>query len=146
MSDLSLFENAVKVGLQVTREVFGIPITYTRGSTTLTISNALQGYTSKQSIEVGQAEQVVEVQNWYIAVSDLAGLAPPRRGDLITRYIGKTPHIFSVETTDLGETEWDWVDTGKTQYTIKTRRDGAGAYEVSEPTGFDLAGDEILPG
>jgi len=43
----------------------------------------------------------------------------------------------------LGETEWDWSDNAKSQFVIHTRKDGA--YEVSQPTGFDLSGNELLP-
>ena len=142
MSDLSLFERTVKLGLQLTRNVTGASVIYQRGATSLTISNAIQGYSSKQPIEVGGAEQVVEVQHWHIAVIDLAGLAPPQRGDLIIRYIDRVPHIFSVETLNLGEVEWDWADNAKSTYDITTRRDGA--YDISEPTGFDLSGNEIF--
>jgi len=96
----------------------------------------------KLPIDVGGAEQVVEISDWLIRVSDLAGLTPAS-GDIIVRVIDGTTYTWSVETRELGETEWDWSDTARTTYRIRARKDGASAYEVSEPTGFDLAGNEL---
>jgi|32_taG_2_1085360.scaffolds.fasta_scaffold09129_2 hypothetical protein len=141
--DLGPFERAVKVGLQVTRNAGGVPVTYSRGATTLSISSALQGRTNKTSIDVGGEEQVVEMQQWLIAVEDLRSLAPPQSGDLITRNIGGTDYVFTVEAMTIGEVAWDWSDVAKSQYDITTRKDGSAAYEVSEPTGFDISGNEL---
>ena len=145
MTDLSPFERAISNGLQTTRYFMGVPIVYTRGGTSLTISRALQGTTHKRSIEVGETEQVVQFQQWHIGVLDLSPLGPPERGDLITRVIDNVTHVFSVEAIALGETEWDWSDVAKTQYIINTRKSGDSAFEVSEPTGFDLSGNPLLP-
>lgn len=141
--DLSPFERALSTGLRVTRNAVGVPVTYLRGATSLTISNAVQGYTSKQSIDVGGTEQVVETIEWNIGVNELSALGPPESGDIITRVVQGVSHVFSVECLSLGETAWDWSDPGRTQYKISSRKDGASAFEVSEPTGFDLAGGEL---
>jgi hypothetical protein len=138
----SFFETAISAGLTALRGIAGSPVTYTQGATTLTISNAVQGATMKLPIDVGGAEQVVEISDWLIRVSDLAGLTPAS-GDIIVRVIDGTTYTWSVETRELGETEWDWSDTARTTYRIRARKDGASAYEVSEPTGFDLAGNEL---
>ncbi len=124
------------------RTVAGSSVTYTQGATTLTISNAVQAGTGKSNIDIGDTEQVVEVADWLIKVSDLAGLVPAS-GDIIVRVIDGTTYTWSVEAMDVGETEWDWADTSRTTYQIRSRKDGASAYEVSQPTGFDLAGDEL---
>ena len=88
--DLGPFERAVKVGLQVTRNAGGVPVTYSR-----------------------------------------------------TRNIGGTDYVFTVEAMTIGEVAWDWSDVAKSQYDITTRKDGSAAYEVSEPTGFDISGNEL---
>ena len=143
--DLSPFERALAQSIGHMRNSFGVPVTYTRGATTLTIQNALQGATSKKSIESDNnyEETVVETQEWLIALEDLASLAPPAVGDLIVRNIEGTTYTFTVETLELGEVAWDWSDNGKTQYRIMARKDGASAYEVSEPNSFDISGNEM---
>ena len=143
MAGLSPHERALNYGLSVTRNSFGVPVTYTRGATTLTISSALQGETLKGAIDVSGTEQIVELQDWLLAVSDLGSLWPPTPGDLITRNIDGTDNTFTVEYRQAGESLWDWSDTGKTQVRLRTRKDGASAFEVSEPTGFDISGNEI---
>jgi len=139
----SHFETALQAGMNAIRTVAGAPITYAQGGFTLTISNAVQGRTLKTTIEVGEEEQIVEVADWLIEVVDLAGIIPAA-GDIITRVIDGSTYVWTVETRGMGETEWDWSDTSRTTYRIRTRKDGASAYEVSNPTGYDLAGNELL--
>lgn len=143
MTDFSFLDHSVDVVLEHTRNMNASSITYTRGATTLTISKASQGQSVKRSIDVGGEEQVVETQEWMVGVSDLASLAPPQSGDLIARTINGTTHTFTVECLDMGESPWDFTDNGRTEYRIQTRKDGASAFEVSEPTGFDLQGNEL---
>jgi len=136
-------ENAVIANLNAVRKVHGASVTYSRDSTSLTVSQAVQGSTGKTTIDVGGTEQVVEVADFIIKVSDLGDLAPPQNGDLIVRVIGDDSYTWTVEPLSAGETAWDWSDTARTTYRIRTRKDGADAYEVSETSGFDLAGDEL---
>jgi hypothetical protein len=136
-------EKAVQVSLKAVRKVAGAPVTYSRGETTLTISQAVQGRTSKVNIDIGGAEQVVEAADWLIKVTDLSSLAPPEAGDLIVRTVEFVSYTWTVETLEMGEVEWDWSDTARTAYRIHTRKDGVSAYEISEPTGFDLSGAEL---
>lgn len=143
--DLSPHERGIQIGLRVTRHSQGVPITYTRGATVLNIRRAVQGYTSKRSIEVGGEEQVVEFQQWLIAVEDLGSLGNPQAGDLIKRRIGTTLYTFTCECMEQGTPMWDWSDVAKTQFMINTRKDGASAFEVTEPSGFDLSGNELRP-
>tara|TARA_B100000519_G_C14187336_1_gene411405 strand:+ start:420 stop:857 length:438 start_codon:yes stop_codon:yes gene_type:complete len=136
-------ENAVKAGMNAVRRIHGAPITYSRDSTTLTVSRAIQGRTFKTTIDVGEKEQVVEAADFIIKVIDLGNLAPPQKGDIIVRTVEGQTYTWTVETLSIGESPWDWSDTARTFYRIRTRKDGADAYEVSEPSGFDLAGDEL---
>ena len=136
-------EKAVQVSLKAVRKVAGTPVTYSRGETTLTISQAVQGRTSKVNIDIGGAEQVIEAADWRIKVTDLSSLAPPEAGDLIVRTVEGVTYTWTVETLDFGEVEWDWSDTARTAYRIHTRKDGVSAYEISNPTGFDLSGVEL---
>jgi hypothetical protein len=57
--------------------------------------------------------------------------------------IDGTTHTYTVENMDMGLSHWDWSDTGRTQYRIRTRADGATAYTVVKPNGFDLSGTEM---
>jgi len=139
----SPLETAVQAGLDAVRKVHGASVTYSRGETDLTVAQAVQGRTGKITIDVGGAEQVVEAADWLIKVSDLSPLAPPQPGDTITRVVEGETYIWTVEILDLSEAAWDWSDTSRTTYRIRSRKDGAAAYEVSVPTGFDLAGNEL---
>lgn len=138
----SHMEKALQACMTAVRKVQGSPVTYAQGETTLTISNAVQGRTLKDTIDIGETEQVVEIADWLIKVTDLVNLTPAS-GDIITRVIDGTTYTWTVEARDLGETPWDWSDTSRTTYRIRSRKDGDSAYEVSEPTGFDLQGVEL---
>ena len=138
----SPLEFALQAGMSATRVLAGASVSYTQGATTLTIDQAVQGQTGKATIEVGEAEQVVEIADWLIKVSDMSGLTPAG-GDIIVRVVDGTTFTWTVEARNIGETECDWSDTSRTTYRIRTRKDGAAAYEVSKPTGFDLAGNEL---
>jgi len=144
MPSYTSVENALQAGMAALRTMSGVPVTYTSGATVLSISNAVQGDTRKGTIEVGGDEQVVEIADWLIAVKDFESLgSTPNEGDTIARVISGTTYTWTVEHRDMGETHWDWSDTSRTQYRIRTRKDGAGAYEISQPTGFDLGGNEL---
>ncbi len=141
----SPFENALKAGLDATRYAHGVQITYKRGGLSRTISKAIQGYSRKREIEVGDEEILVEYQQWHIAVADLAAFGIPQVRDKITRYSdadGST-RTFTVEQLDLSESCFDWADIGRTHYLIQTRLDGDDAFEIINPSGFDLAGNPI---
>ena len=136
---LSSHERALSAGLSATRRAMGIPVTYTRGATTLTVSKAVQGDTFKAELD----GVIVEFQDWLISVADLSPLSAPEIGDLITRNIDGTDYVFTLEHPSEGRPSWDWSDTGKTQYRIHTRKDGAAAFDVPQKNGFDLSGTEM---
>ena len=71
----SAFETAIQAGLAAARQVAGSSITYGRGETTLTVTDAVQGETRKGVIDVGGSEQIVEMCDWMIEVSALSGLS-----------------------------------------------------------------------
>ena len=141
---MTILDAALKAGFSAARTIAGVSISYVRGATTLTVSHAVQGETIKGVIDVGGSEQVVELCDWLISVDALAALNDtPAPGDVITRTIAGKSYVWTVEHRELGSTHWDWSDPARTQYRIRTRKDGAAAYEVSQPTGFDLAGVEV---
>ncbi len=93
---------------------------------------------------MGGTEQIVEMCDWLIPVSALSALNDtPDPADTIARVIDGKTYTWTVEHRELGQSHWDWSDTSRTQYRIRTRKDGAAAYEVSNPTGFDISGNEI---
>ena len=141
---MNAFDTAIQAGMATARQIAGSSVTYTRGATVITISDAVQGETRKGVIDVGGSEQVVEMCDWLIEVNALGSLADtPDPADVIARVIDGTTYTWTVEHREIGETHWDWSDNTRTQYRIRTRKDGTGAYEVSKPTGFDLAGNEL---
>ena len=90
---------------------------------------------------VGQ-ETVVELVDWLIDAAALT-IGIPAIGDIISRDIDGTTYAYTVEQLEMGLSHWDWSDTGRTQYRIRTRKDGAAAFVVSTPNGFDISGNEI---
>lgn len=139
---LSAHERALKVGMRASRHIAGASVTYTRASTSITISKAIQGELRYGTIGNAGAEVVVELVDWLIDATALT-LGDPAIGDTIARVIDGTTHTYTVENMDMGLSHWDWSDTGRTQYRIRTRADGATAYTVVKPNGFDLSGTEI---
>lgn len=142
-SNYSFIDHAVKTALDHTRFMNRCTITYSRDATTLTLTNASQGHSQKGTIEVGGQEQVVEIQEWMIGVADLAALGQPQAGDIIVRTIDGTSMTFTVECLQMGTPVWDYTDNTRSEFRIMARKDGASAFEVSEPTGFDLQGNEM---
>ena len=139
---LSPHERALKAGLAASRHCAGASVTYTRGATVLTISRAIEGTTRFGTMgHVGQ-ETVVELVDWLINAAALT-IGEPAIGDIISRSIDGTTYAYTVEQLEIGLSHWDWSDTGRTQYRIRTRKDGAAAFIVSTPNGFDISGNEI---
>lgn len=140
---LSAHERALKVGMEASRHIAGVSVTYARsGSSDVTIKRAIQGELRYGTIGNAGAESVVELVDWLIDATALT-LGDPAIGDTIARVIDGTTHTYTVENMDMGLSHWDWSDTGRTQYRIRTRVDGASAYTVVKPNGFDLSGTEI---
>lgn len=137
----SAFERAITAGLNSSRLMAGSPVTITRGATTITVSRAVQGQTSKISLS-DESEATVDAADWFIAASDYT-LGTPTIGDLIVRIIDGTTYTYTVESPAIGMQCWDWSDTAKTQYRIHSRKDGASAFDVSTPNGFDISGVEM---
>lgn len=140
---LSPHELALKAGLAVSRRFAGVSVTYTRGATTVTVNKAIQADIEYATLSQDGSESVVEVIPWLIDVASLVGLFPPQQGDTIVRTIDDTDHTYTVENLSIGQSHWDYSDTGRTQVRIRTRLDGAAAYEITKPSGFDLSGNEM---
>ena len=141
---MSVLENAIQAGLTAARSVAGAAVTYSRTGTSITVSNAVQGETRKGVIDVGGSEQIVEMCDWLIEVAALADLSDtPDPGDTIARVINGTTYTWTVEHRELGQSHFDWSDTARTQYRIRTRKDGAAAYEINQRSGWDISGNEI---
>jgi hypothetical protein len=137
----SAFERAITAGLRASRLMSGVSVTVTRGATTITVSDAVQGVTQKQS-RGEESEITVDAADWFISVVAYT-LGTPANGDIIVRVIDGVSYTYSVETPDYSTQCWDWSDTAKTQYRIHSRKDGSSAFDVSKPNGFDLSGNEI---
>lgn len=142
---LSIHELAVKVSLRSARLIEGTSVTYTRGATTITINHAIQSGIEYTTLSQDGSEAVVEVVPWLIDRAALT-LGEPQVGDLITRTVNDVARVYTVEFLGIGQNFWDWTDTSQTQYIIRTREDGAAAYKITQPNGFDLAGEEMRYG
>lgn len=138
---MAAFESAITAGLKMIRRTAGVAVTVTRGATTITISDAVQGQSQKQIIDEN-AESVVEAVDWLISVAAYT-LGSPQIGDIITRKINGTAYTWTVESPGMGVSCFDWSDTQRTTYRIRTRKDGASAFELVTPNGFDLSGAEM---
>jgi len=138
---VAAFESAIAAGLKMIRRTAGVAVTVTRGATTITISDAVQGQSQKQIIDEN-AESVVEAVDWLISVAAYT-FGQPQIGDIITRNINGTAYTWTVESPGMGVSCFDWSDTQRTTYRIRTRKDGAAAFELVTPNGFDLSGLEM---
>ena len=87
----------------------------------------------------------MDFADWLIPVASYT-LGVPEIGDTITRTVNGVAYTYTVESMDYGQSPWDWSDTAKTQYRIKTRKDGSSAFGVTEPNGFDVSGGEMRYG
>jgi hypothetical protein len=137
----SALETAIAAGLKMIRRNSGVAVTVTRGGTTIRIPDAVQGQSQKQVIDEA-AETVVEACDWLISVAGYT-LGQPAIGDIISRSVNGVAYTWTVECPAMGISHFDWSDTARTQYRIRTRKDGADAFEVIKPNGFDLAGSEM---
>jgi len=133
-------ERAIAAGLALSRGVAGDSITITRGASTIT-ATAVQGQTQKLVIDEN-SESTVDAVDWLIPVTAYT-LGVPAIGDIITRNLNGTTYTYTVEALQFGQQAWDWSDTGKTQYRVRTRKDGGAAFDVVTPNGFDVSGNEM---
>lgn len=141
---MSILESAITAGLALTRTAAGVPVTVSRGATTITVSNAIQGTTQKGPLGE-DTEATVDFADWLIPVASYT-LGTPAVGDTIARTVNGVTYTYTVESMDYGQSPWDWSDTAKTQYRIKTRKDGSSAFDVTTPNGFDVRGEEMRYG
>jgi hypothetical protein len=138
---MSAFESALQAGMGAVRSVCGVEVTYARGATTLTL-NAVQTSTQFETLDGSGLAAVVEAVEWLIAADDLT-TGDPQIGDTITRTIDGTSYTYTVEHPGQGVSLFEFSDTSRTQYRIRTREDGVTAYTITQPNGFDLSGTEI---
>jgi hypothetical protein len=138
---VSAFESAIGAGLKMIRRTAGVSVTVTRGATTITVSDAVQGQSQKQIIDE-TAETVVEGCDWLISVASYT-LGQPAVGDIISRKVNGITYYWTVESPVIGISHFDWSDTARTTYRIRARKDGAAAFEIVQPNGFDLSGSEM---
>lgn len=138
---MAAFETAIEVGLKAIRRAAGVSVTITRGASTITVSDAVQGQSGKAVVDEN-AESVVEACDWLISVAAYT-LGTPAIGDIITRKIGSTTYTWTVESPGMGVACFDWSDTKRTTYRVHSRKDGAAAFEMVTPNGFDISGQEM---
>ena len=136
------FELALQAGMSAARCLAGDSVTYSRGASTATVSNAVQTKTEFEVLDGSGVAAVVEAVEWLVAVADLP-FGEPQVGDTITRVVGGTSHTYTVEHPGQGVSHFEYTDTGRTQFRIRTREDGLTAFTVTKPNGFDLSGNEI---
>jgi len=85
---------------------------------------------------------VVEACDWLMSVASYT-LGTPAVGDIISRTVNGVSYTWTVECPAMGIPPFDWSDTARTTYRIHARKDGAAAFEVITPNGFDVSGNEM---
>ena len=133
-------ESSVSAGLRANRRISGQFVTYSRGATTLSITQAVKQSRRPETIEGSGSESVVMVVVWRIAATDLGSLVLPEIGDTITA----SGTVHKVEASGFGDVGWEYTDTGATEFTIRTRE--SGFHETVVPTARDLRGNEVRVG
>ena len=136
------FESALQAGMAAQRLLAGDAVTVSRGATTITVSDAIQTSTRFEVLDGSGLAAVVEAVEWLIDVNAYT-LGEPAIGDLIARVIDGTTYTYTVEHPGQGINVFEYSDTSRTQYRIRSREDGATAYTVTKPNGFDISGTEI---
>ena len=136
----SLVERCLKVGLRAASRVMGVSVTYTRGATTLTISNALPADQEFAGLADSGSEAVADSIDWLIDAS-LLTTGEPQVGDLIARVIDGTTYTYSVECPSPGVLHWELSETHRGWYRVHTREDGT--YKAVEYNDFDVSGNEV---
>lgn len=116
---------AVAAASRVARRVTGEAVTYTRDSTTITVSFARRGSTNWNAQAVYNGSRIGDRSvDWLIDVADLvdssgAALGDPVRGDTITDADGT---VFRVMPFGPDDQLWQWHDrVGQTTYRIHTK-------------------------
>jgi len=118
----------------------GVSVTYTRGATTLTISNAIPLDQEFGSLADSGSEAVADSLGWMIDSSVLT-TGEPQVGDIITRVIDGTSYVYSVESPSPGVLHWEISETYRGWYRIHTREDGT--YKAVTYNDFDISGSEM---
>lgn len=87
----SPLQNAMNSAAATTKAVAGVPITYSRGASSVSIALARKGFAkSMMSDEYGTSFET-KIQDWIIDVADLAFASvatEPARGDRIAETVG----------------------------------------------------------
>lgn len=139
---LSPHELALRAGLRASRQFAGVAVTYSRDASSLSILKAIQGTTRYATLSHTGTEIVVELVDWLIDEVALT-LGTPEIGDTITRVLDDASYVYTVEQPEMGLSHWDWSDTGRTQYRIRTRKTSPAPVIDSKPNGYDIRGEEI---
>lgn len=97
----------------------GVTVTYTRGATSVTVTDAVPGNSFAASVQPQQVPARVEVQDrdYLITAASIASLGEPVVGDRITESGVGTFEV--VRRT--GEPAWRWSDAERTLYRIHTK-------------------------
>ena len=99
-------------------------VTYKRGASTATISNATVGETVFR-IDTGYGVfERHETRDYIVAVSDLGALSPPQRGDQIREVIDGVTEIFEVMAPG-AEPDWKYHDLDHSELRIHTKHVGS---------------------
>lgn len=100
-----------------------VTVTYARGATTLTITDALVGRSILSSNQQGAARVVRTERDYLIPAASMGALGTPAEGDRITETINGTATTFKVLTPPTGEPAVRFSDEAtRTTYRVHTKR------------------------
>lgn len=107
----------IAAALTKVRETCGDSITYSRGSQSLTVTEAVQSSTPFRITEVNGRSFVQRSTDWLVDVDALDILGLPEIGDRITATINGSSKTFEVVEFN-GEPCYRFSDQGRTQLRI----------------------------
>ena len=97
----------------------GVTVTYTRGATSVAVTDAVPGNSFAAAVQPQQVPARVEVQDrdYLIPAAAIAALGEPAVGDRIAE-----PGVGTFEVVRrAGEPAWRWSDAERTLYRIRTK-------------------------
>ncbi|MFA9478514.1 hypothetical protein ACERK3_09420 [Phycisphaerales bacterium AB-hyl4] len=119
----NLIDNAIAAAHASLASVAGRVITYRRGSTTVSIEDALIGESRFEVVEASGFHSETVSRDYLIPAAELAGLAPaePREGDQIEEQVGGERRVYEVMRPGPGQTAWRYRDAARAQLRIHTK-------------------------
>ena len=100
----------------------GITVTYTRSSTSLSITAVVGRTVFNSGIDGPGLRIEYGERDYLITASALASLGEPQLGDRITETVGGATRVFEVMQPSSGDPPWRWSDPAMIVYRIHVKQ------------------------